>query len=75
MNSDAIFYTTAKQRILCKKYNKIIVCDLSNTRYKRAIGIRNRWFTAQSDVLLCHIICSYGTYQVLQINKGIRKLE
>ena len=72
LNKDKEYYT--------EKYDEIIVPDLGDIHYKRAIGARNRWIAEQSDVLLCYVVRNIGgAYQMLQyarkMNKTIRKLE
>ena len=72
LNKNKEYYTS--------RYDEIIVPDLGDVHYKRAIGVRNKWIVEQSDVLLCYVVRgSGGAYQMLQyarkMNKTIRKLE
>ena len=46
-------------------YDDIIIPDLGEVHYKRAITERNRWMVEQSDVILCYIYrSSGGAYQM-----------
>ena len=61
-------------------YDEIIIPDLGDIHYKRAITERNKWMVEKSDMLLCYVTHSRGgAYQSLQyarkLNKTIRKLE
>ena len=61
-------------------YDDIIIPDLGEVHYKRAITKRNKWVVEKSDVLLCYVTrSSGGAYQTLQyaqkLSKSIRKLE
>ena len=41
-------------------YDEIIVPDLENVHYKRAITERNRWIVKNSDMLLSYVFRDYG---------------
>ena len=61
-------------------YDNIIIPDLGEVHYKRAVTERNRWMVRKTDVLLCYVTRSIGgAYRMLQyarkLNKTIKKLE
>ena len=61
-------------------YDDIIIPDLGEAHYKRAITDRNEWIVRKSDLLLNYVTrSSGGAYRMLQyarkLNKTIRKLE
>ena len=60
-------------------YDDIIIPDLGEVHYKRAITERNKWIVRQSDVLICYVTrSSGGAYQMIQyaqkLSKSINKL-
>lgn len=57
-----------------KKYDAIIVLDLGNIHYKRAIIARNRRMVEHSDSILYYVVRSgRGAYQMLQYARKIDK--
>lgn len=40
--------------------DEIIIPDLTNVHYKKAIVMRNRWMVEEADMILCYIHKSYG---------------
>ena len=63
-----------------QSYDDIIIPDLGDIHYKRAIGARNRWIAERSDIILCYVIRDYGgAYQMYRyaqkIGKTVKKLE
>ena len=51
-------------------YDDIIIPDLGEVHYKRAITERNRWMVEQSDIILCYIYrSSGGAYKTVQYAK------
>lgn len=56
-------------------YDDIIIPDLGEVHYKRAITERNRWIVEQSNVLLCYVThSSGGAYQTLQYAQKLSKI-
>ena len=41
-------------------YDEIIVPDLGNLHYKRAITERNRWIVSRADMILAYVFRNYG---------------
>ncbi len=41
-------------------FDEIIIPDLGNIHYKRAIGARNNWMAQKADLLLCYVYKDYG---------------
>ena len=61
-------------------YDDIIIPDLGEIHYKRAITERNKWIANQSDIILCYVKhCYGGAYQMFhyaqRLGKTIKKLE
>lgn len=52
LNTDRAYYN--------EMYDEIIIPDLGEVHYKRAITERNKWMVDQSDVVLCYVTRSSG---------------
>ena len=56
-------------------YDDIIIPDLGEVHYKRAITERNKWIVKKSNVLLCYVTRSNGgAYQMMQYARGLSKI-
>ena len=56
-------------------YDDIIIPDLGEVHYKRAITERNKWIVEQSEIVLCCIYRSGGgAYQTYQYAQRLRKI-
>ena len=59
LNTDKAYYEI--------QYDDIIIPDLGEVHFKRAITERNKWMAEQSDIILCYVTrSSGGAYQMYQ---------
>ena len=66
LNTDRAYYNAM--------YDEIIIPDLGDVYYKRAITERNKWMVRKSDILLCYVTRSYGgAYQMYRYAKEVDK--
>ena len=61
-----------KHNISDSFFDEIIIPDLGNVHYKRAITARNRWMAEKSDLILCYIYKEHGGAWVME--KYARKM-
>ncbi len=55
-------------------YDEIIIPDLGDIHYKRAIGARNKWMAEQADIMLCHVVrTDGGAYKTYSYAKRLNK--
>ena len=49
-----------KHKLSGSFFDEIIIPDLGNVHYKRAITARNQWMAKKSDLVLCYIYKDHG---------------
>ena len=66
LNTDKEYYA--------EMYDEIIIPDLGDVHYKRAITERNKWMVDRSDVVLCYVIRNNGgAYKMREYGARMKK--
>jgi uncharacterized phage-like protein YoqJ len=66
-------YFTRKINTAKNMYDKIIIADLANVHYKKAITKRNQLMAEKSDFIICYVIRGWGgAYTMMKYAKNTK---